>query len=131
MAQRRNAFFKNKTCVRCGSTDQLELDHVDQNTKANHRIWSWSVERRNAEITKCQILCHDCHVRKTTLNGERAAPTYGEERPNASLTNTQVLEAREIYARGTTTQVELAEQFGIPRSTMGHIIRGTCRWKSI
>jgi hypothetical protein len=41
------------------------VDHVDPSTKVNHVIWSWSENRRLAELAKCQVLCHDCHVKKT------------------------------------------------------------------
>lgn len=28
-------------CVRCGSTVDLEVDHVDPSQKLDHRLWSW------------------------------------------------------------------------------------------
>jgi 5-methylcytosine-specific restriction endonuclease McrA len=71
-AARRAAFFADKSCVRCGSTEQLELDHIDPSTKdatlkALHTaaFWSWSMKRIEAEIAKCQVLCRDCHEKKT------------------------------------------------------------------
>jgi hypothetical protein len=63
--QRRSDFFRDKTCERCGSAQDLELDHVDPKVKVHHRIWSWSADRRNAELAKCQVLCKDCHLAKT------------------------------------------------------------------
>lgn len=65
MAARRFEFFKDKCCVVCGSTDSLELDHIDPREKVHHRIWSWSAERRDAEIAKCQVLCRQCHIAKS------------------------------------------------------------------
>lgn len=62
---RRAAFFAGKTCAHCGSTDRLELDHIDPAEKTSHRIWSWSWKRILDEASKCQILCSDCHRRKT------------------------------------------------------------------
>jgi hypothetical protein len=59
-------------CVRCGTTDQLEFDHVDRATKsylitANlNRRWEVLVQ----ELDKCQLLCHDCHRAKTRECGE-------------------------------------------------------------
>lgn len=67
----RAAFFNGKSCVKCGSTEQLELDHIDPAQKTEHRIWTWSPERRAEELAKCQVLCHDCHQKKTSA--ERAA----------------------------------------------------------
>lgn len=81
MADRRAAFFSDKVCVRCGSQERLELDHVDRATKVHHAIWSWSEARREAELAKCQVLCHDCHLAKTAAeNRELAGPLeHGKE----------------------------------------------------
>jgi hypothetical protein len=65
IAKRRSDFFADKYCVTCSSRDRLELDHIDPSIKVDHRIWSWSQQRREAEITKCQVLCYDCHQQKT------------------------------------------------------------------
>lgn len=62
---RRAAYFADKACVRCGSTENLQLDHIDRATKISHNIWSWSEVRREAEIAKCQVLCDPCHQEKT------------------------------------------------------------------
>ena len=64
-AARRAAYFADKACVRCGSIENLQLDHIDRNTKVTHNIWSWSKERRETELSKCQVLCADCHKIKT------------------------------------------------------------------
>lgn len=72
IADRRMAFFAGKSCVKCGSTADLELDHVDPSLKVTHRIWSWSVARRNAELAKCQVLCSDCHLEKTVNESQTA-----------------------------------------------------------
>lgn len=66
MRARRNAFFEGKFCVHCGGTENLELDHVDRSTKNDHKIWSWSQVRREAELAKCQVLCRTCHYAKTS-----------------------------------------------------------------
>lgn len=63
-ARRRAAFFAGKSCVDCGSTAKLELDHVDQSRKVDHRIWSWSEPRRRSEIAKCQVRCGVCHKKR-------------------------------------------------------------------
>lgn len=64
-ADRRAEFFADKTCQHCGSLDRLELHHVDPRLKVSHKIWSWSAQRRAAELEKCIILCHDCHLIET------------------------------------------------------------------
>jgi hypothetical protein len=66
-ARRRAAYFEDKSCVKCGSKENLELDHINPAEKEDHRIWNWSEERRNIELAKCQVLCHDCHLEKSIL----------------------------------------------------------------
>jgi 5-methylcytosine-specific restriction endonuclease McrA len=64
-ARRRAEYLVDKRCVTCGSTDRLEVDHIDPTTKMSHRVWSWSAERRAAELAKCQILCKKHHKAKS------------------------------------------------------------------
>jgi 5-methylcytosine-specific restriction endonuclease McrA len=52
-------------CAKCGSKKDLEVDHVDPTKKVWHRIWSWSPARRAKELAKCQVLCGECHQKKT------------------------------------------------------------------
>lgn len=52
-------------CVQCGSTHQLEVDHINHETKVSHRVWSWTLEKRMVELAKCQLLCRSCHYKKT------------------------------------------------------------------
>lgn len=68
-------FFEGKSCVQCGSTENLELDHIDRTTKIDHKIWSWTRVKREAEIAKCQVLCHDCHKEKTRAENREIAKT--------------------------------------------------------
>jgi 5-methylcytosine-specific restriction endonuclease McrA len=75
IAKRRADFFADKYCVSCSSIERLELDHIDPSTKEHHAIWSWSKARRDIEIAKCQILCHDCHLKKTSA--ENSTATHG------------------------------------------------------
>lgn len=60
-ARRRDEWLADRECVDCGSTDRLEVDHVDAAQKVSHRIWSWSNERRLAELAKCVVRCAGCH----------------------------------------------------------------------
>ena len=62
----------NGPCVACGSAVDLEVDHIDPSKKIDHKVWSWSAVRRNAELAKCQVLCRTCHVAKTNAQTYRA-----------------------------------------------------------
>jgi hypothetical protein len=54
----------------CGSTDRLQLDHVDpaMKTMTIADMTRLGDERFWAEVRKCQLLCFDCHVAKSKLD---------------------------------------------------------------
>jgi hypothetical protein len=74
IAKRRQFYFEGKVCVHCGTNENLELDHIDSSTKTSHNIWSWSEDRRNAELAKCQVLCRLCHQGKSFVMDRYHAP---------------------------------------------------------
>ncbi len=61
----------NGLCVKCGSNERLEVDHIDPSTKVSHKVWSWSQEKRNIELAKCQVLCYNCHMAKSIAEKSR------------------------------------------------------------
>ena len=67
MAARRAYWFADKFCVKCGSKEKLENHHIDPSTKVSHCVWSWSQQRRDAELAKCEVLCEGCHQNKTNI----------------------------------------------------------------
>lgn len=83
LARRRNKWIQeNGPCKKCGSTEQLVVDHKDAGSKVTHNVWSWSEARRAEELAKCQVLCTSCHKKKTLTNREYAVnATHG----NASM----------------------------------------------
>lgn len=78
-AARRAAWFADKTCADCGSSDELELDHVDPQAKVSHRIWSWSAARREPELAKCEPRCHLCHLERTKEQARRRYCPQGHD----------------------------------------------------
>ena len=63
LRRRREAWLADKSCVHCGSRQDLHIHHCDPNEKFEHRVWSWRQDRREAELAKCEVLCHPCHRR--------------------------------------------------------------------
>lgn len=57
-------------CVVCGEKDPIVLvfDHIERTSKIiaiGRAVGSWPWERIKTEIDKCQVLCCNCHARKT------------------------------------------------------------------
>jgi 5-methylcytosine-specific restriction endonuclease McrA len=81
--EQRNAYFREYkrrrrdeaiallggACVKCGTSENLHIDHIDPDTK-EYRItdvlW-YRREVREAELAKCQLLCEGDHKFKTLL----------------------------------------------------------------
>lgn len=67
-------------CVKCGSADDLQFDHIDP-AKKSFNITSNMTPNPTvlAEIAKCQLLCRPCHERKTSIenSGFRHGTVYG------------------------------------------------------
>ncbi len=68
-------------CAKCGSTEDLEIDHIDHNKKTMHvnRMTMVSEERFQSELKLCQILCRTCHEEKTIADSgnQRAKGNHG------------------------------------------------------
>lgn len=81
IAGRRRAWLdRNGPCKRCGSSENLEIDHIDRRMKISHRIWSWSDSRRLEELRKCQVLCQGCHLTKSYEIGDLRRSPHGSQR---------------------------------------------------
>lgn len=80
--RRRNQAIENLggRCVRCGSIENLELDHIvasDKSYEIGKILGGGSEARVQAELTKCQVLCHDCHVQKSHEDGDTSYVEHG------------------------------------------------------
>lgn len=69
IARRRAEYLSDKSCVVCGSTDALEVDHINPDEKKYHVAALWGMSENNpnrvTELAKCQILCSMHHKEKT------------------------------------------------------------------
>lgn len=111
MRKRRDDFFKDKSCVKCGSVSDLEIDHINPEEKVRHAIWSYSKEKRDTEIAKCQVLCNECHKKKTN-----------EQRPKMFKKLDEKTVMAIFNSNGTCRQV--AEEYGVVFQTISDIRRG-------
>lgn len=63
-------------CIKCGSSEELEIDHIDRDKKSFPiaKFWSYSIARFKEELNKCQLLCESCHKEKTLIDlGKKSA----------------------------------------------------------
>lgn len=66
-------------CVGCGTTENLQFDHLDRSQKQHNisRIVDWKFERIVPELDKCRLLCDDCHQIKTRAEADNQAILKG------------------------------------------------------
>lgn len=128
IARRRQEWLdENGPCILCGGDNELQVDHIDPNTKISHRVWSWSDERRNTELAKCRVLCSRCHKEKSDTEKLR-----GEDQPQAKLTEQDVLAIRAEYKRGVRGKGlrALADKYKVDHKLIQAIIRRN-NWQHI
>jgi hypothetical protein len=80
ITRRRQAWLAaNGPCAKCGSWENLEIDHIDpaQKTADVSLIWSRAESYRLAELAKCQVLCKPCHREKSIAEGSLRPLTHG------------------------------------------------------
>jgi len=66
-------------CSKCGSTENLEFDHIDRSTKVNGiaSLLTNSKKDLEAELNKCQLLCKSCHKQKSIDAGDVVEAKHG------------------------------------------------------
>lgn len=69
--------FLGGKCVRCPSRDRLEMDHIDPSTKYKRisQLANYKEETFWEEVKKCQLLCKDCHRKKSREDAKH--PEHG------------------------------------------------------
>ena len=57
-------------CIKCGSINNLEFDHINPKEKCftitKKTTYNWDIIKK--ELDKCQLLCKECHLKKTREN---------------------------------------------------------------
>jgi 5-methylcytosine-specific restriction endonuclease McrA len=114
-------------CARCGTTENLEIDHSDRDKdprlkKSGGALWSFSWEHIEKELAKCQALCTDCHKTKTRTEAAR-----GEQKVQlAKLTEAAVIAIR----ASSLTDKQLSIRYGVGPSAIWKV-RNRKRWKHV
>jgi hypothetical protein len=122
MRKRRKSFFSDKECNHCGSTEDLELDHINRLTKITHNVWSWSEDRRNDELKKCQVLCNSCHTKKTS--NYNSIIMKGSEPGNKKYSDDYIYKVKKEILNTDLTLKEISLKFDIPYQTIRDISSG-------
>jgi hypothetical protein len=62
-----------RECALCGSKESLEIDHIDYTIKKFNiaKCHSYSTERLLDEVSKCRVLCKECHKEKSIKERSR------------------------------------------------------------
>jgi len=60
-ARKRKYIEQMGCCVFCGSLYNIQIHHLDSSNKWSHRIWSYSPDIIELELSKCIALCGHCH----------------------------------------------------------------------
>ena len=74
-AERRQWLLENvgDSCSECGSTENLEFDHINPALKTNRvSFHSMGLSTIKEQVDNIQTLCHDCHVKKSTAQKKAA-----------------------------------------------------------
>jgi len=60
-------------CCRCGSTDRMEIDHINPSLKISRQsILSIGIEKAMGEIDNLRLLCYQCHRNWSTAQRKAA-----------------------------------------------------------
>ena len=119
-------------CRECGSTDKLEFDHIDHNSKILNiaRMWTASKIKFDAELAKCQLLCMDCHLIKKYNEGSLIKNRMnGEQNPNSKLNNNNILQIKNLLDDGISLRV-LGKQFNVHHTLISKI-KNNKLWKNV
>lgn len=128
IANRRAKYLIGKSCVDCGTTENLEFDHIDPTTKWKHNFWSYREEIIQAELEKCVTRCKTHHLEKTLKNKETSK--FGEDHPQSKVSDEVVSEARIMYSSGMSPK-DISRELGLNYKTVWDWLRANRRSDTI
>lgn len=94
-------------CVGCSTENELEFDHVDPSEKEFNlgSIWKGTQARIDAELQKCVLRCHSCHVAKSVREGDVGTVGHGEGQSGKKNCSCELCAARKAeYMRNYMRQ---------------------------
>lgn len=119
-------------CVICGSTDSLEIDHIDPATKSftlSDMILHMSKEKLRCELDKCQLLCRKCHLEKSKQDlskmfSKEKHPMYGKCGAESKCSKPVIdLDTGEEFCSATA----YADHYGLNKICVARVCRGERR----
>jgi 5-methylcytosine-specific restriction endonuclease McrA len=80
--------FLGGTCKHCGSKENLEFDHIVPSEKrvAIGKIYTSTRITLYTELLKCQLLCKNCHLKKTRIEISKRIPRNNRKWKHGTLT---------------------------------------------
>lgn len=130
---RRDSWIKdNGPCSHCGSSINLQVDHIDFRLKefSASQLWSRSEKIREKELKKCQVLCGKCHLEKSKKEGSlKINKLVGELNPSSKLTDKDVRYIKMILETKVPIRV-IGRLFGVSHQVI-MAIRDEKSWAHI
>jgi hypothetical protein len=84
--------LKSNPCIDCGKVlrpEAMDFDHVHgAKVKSISSMWSWGREKILDEISKCELVCANCHRVRTRVRRDR--PEVTSSRQGSSVTEARV-----------------------------------------
>jgi 5-methylcytosine-specific restriction endonuclease McrA len=133
--QKRRSFLIEKLggkCSYCGTTDNLQFDHIDHTKKefSISELISKSLKRSLNELEKCQLLCKDCHDKKTKNDGSSFKnKAFGEKVKVSKLKEKDVIEIKKRLLNGERA-THLGREFGVDEKAI-RSIKTNQTWKHV
>lgn len=112
---------ENGPCKLCGSSESLEVDHINREDKEMNpsTVWSRRKEVRDKELAKCQVLCEKCHLEKS--NKEMSSLFKGIKKLHMRIVSDEQIGAILWLINQGCTEREACAQIGIARGTFSAI----------